>query len=52
MHVYTLYRGAYDEQVLVYDMEADGTIGTHPITASITVDDEPDNFPCPLPGTG
>lgn len=51
-NVYILYRGAYDEQVLVYDIKAGGIIGTYPITASVTVEDEPDNFTCPLPGTG
>ena len=42
-------RGAYDDVVLVYDIEADGSTGSNPITASVSVIEDPDNFTCPLP---
>ena len=42
-------RGAYDDEVLVYDIEEDGSIGTQPLMATVSVDEEPDNFTCPLP---
>ena len=44
-----LYRGAYDAEVQVYDIERDGSIGPQAITAIVTVDEDPDNFTCPLP---
>jgi hypothetical protein len=42
-------RGAYDAEVQVYDIERDGSIGPQAITAIVTVDEDPDNFTCPLP---
>jgi hypothetical protein len=42
-------RGAYDAEVQVYDIESDGSIGPQAITAIVTVDEDPDNFTCPLP---
>ena len=44
-----MYRGAYDEEVLVYDIERDGSIGSQSISATVTVNEDPDNFTCPLP---
>ena len=35
--------------VLVYDIEADGSIGVQPLTATVTVQEDPENFTCPLP---
>ena len=42
-------RGAYDDLILVYDVEEDGSTGSQPISASVVVEEEPDNFTCPLP---
>jgi hypothetical protein len=42
-------RGAYDDLVLVYDVEEDGSTGSQPISATVTVENEPNNFTCPLP---
>ena len=33
----------------MYDIESDGSIGPQAITAIVTVDEDPDNFTCPLP---
>ena len=42
-------RGAYDEAVLVYAVQSDGSTDSQPLTASILVETEPNNFTCPLP---
>ena len=42
-------RGAYDEEVLVYAVQSDGSTDSQPLTASVLVETEPDNFTCPLP---
>ena len=33
----------------MYDMEEDGTVGSQPITATVTEYEDPDNFTCPVP---
>ena len=44
-------RGAYDEEVLVYAVQSDGSTDSQPLTASVLVETEPDNFTCPLEDT-
>ena len=33
----------------MYDIERDGSVGSQSISATVTVNEDPNNFTCPLP---
>ena len=48
LYISAINRGAYDEAVLVYAVQSDGSTDSQPLTASVIVETEPNNFTCPL----